>query len=342
MQTQRSSNFNVLRLMLALGVILSHTYELIDGNRKREILSQMFGTYSLGEVAVNSFFILSGLLIAASWCREQNLMRFTRKRILRIAPGFFVAVVISLIFFAPLGDTSAWTQIDALKTTKHLLLMNFDPPGFLGNPNMLLNGSLWTIHYEIWCYIFLALLGACKIVENKTVMLGLLASTLSLYLCHELLSSIFLPKLNHLEVSLWNRAGYYFRFTTYFLCGITLHLFKEIIRPSAGLVLVCAASFIFLMANKYTAPIANALPLAVLLYLFGNGNSWLAQKLSTTDLSYGTYLYAWPIQQTIIYYISKNIFVVFLLSSIFSLMFAWFSWKLIEQPALSLKRRRDH
>ena len=93
MQIQHANNFNVLRLMLALAVILSHTYELIDGNREREILTQMFGTYSLGEIAVNSFFILSGLLIAASWCREPNLMLFTRKRILRIAPGFFVAVV---------------------------------------------------------------------------------------------------------------------------------------------------------------------------------------------------------------------------------------------------------
>ena len=220
--------------------------------------------------------------------------------------------------------------------------MIFDPPGFLGNPNMLLNGSLWTIHYELCCYIFLALLGAFKISENKTVVLALLVSTLTLYLCHEFISSIFLPKLNYLEASLWNRAGYYFRFTTYFLCGITLHLFKEKIRPSAGLVLVCAASFILLMANKYTAPLANALPLTVLLYLFGDGTSWLAQKIQTTDLSYGTYLYAWPIQQTIIYYISKNILVVFLLSSIFSLMFAWVSWKLIEQPALSLKRRRNH
>lgn len=337
MQPHRANNFNALRLLLALAVILSHTPELIDGNRNREIFSRLFGTYSLGEVAVNAFFILSGFLITASWVREPALISFARKRLLRIAPGFFVAVAICLIFFTPLGGASAWSQIDITKVAKRLLLMIFDAPGFLSNPNPLLNGSRWTIHYEVFCYALLAFIGSSRVIKNKHLILTLLITFLSLYLLHKYFSATIFPSLSDVKASLWNRVGYYLRFSSYFLCGTALYLFQDKIVPSINLVIACAASFILLMTNVYTATLANALPMTILLYVVGSSTSPIAQRMGSTDLSYGTYLYAWPIQQAIIFYISKNIAVVFFLSSTGCLFFAWLSWKFVEQPSLNFK-----
>jgi peptidoglycan/LPS O-acetylase OafA/YrhL len=99
----RANNFNFLRLLLATLVILSHSPEIVDGNRNREILTQIFHTVSFGELAVDDFFILSGYLIMQSWQRDPRLFDFFKKRILRIYPGFIVASLISAFVFGPLG-----------------------------------------------------------------------------------------------------------------------------------------------------------------------------------------------------------------------------------------------
>src|SRR3569833_2262835 len=96
-QSHRSNNLDIMRLMLAAGVLLSHSYELIDGNRSREPLTRIFRTISLGEFVVDAFFVLSGFVIAMSWDRQPNVRRFMVNRILRIYPGFVVAYLFSVL-----------------------------------------------------------------------------------------------------------------------------------------------------------------------------------------------------------------------------------------------------
>jgi peptidoglycan/LPS O-acetylase OafA/YrhL len=72
----KDNHFNLVRLVLSLLVIFSHSFELIDGNRTREPLTMLFGTNSFGEFAVDCFFIVSGFLITKSWVDNPRLKPF--------------------------------------------------------------------------------------------------------------------------------------------------------------------------------------------------------------------------------------------------------------------------
>jgi peptidoglycan/LPS O-acetylase OafA/YrhL len=83
----KNNNFNALRFWFASLVILSHAPELQDGDRRHELLTQIFGTISFGEMAVQSFLLISGYLIVKSWQERPQVAVFLTHRILRIYPG---------------------------------------------------------------------------------------------------------------------------------------------------------------------------------------------------------------------------------------------------------------
>jgi peptidoglycan/LPS O-acetylase OafA/YrhL len=111
---RRDNNFNFLRLLFALLVLVSHAPELADGNRSRELLTRMFHTLSFGEVAVDGFFLLSGYLIVQSWERHPNLWDFGQWRLRRIYPAFVVACLVCIFVLAPLAVPSARTYFEQL------------------------------------------------------------------------------------------------------------------------------------------------------------------------------------------------------------------------------------
>ena len=166
----RSNNFNLLRLLFTALVLLSHSPELVDGNRQREILTNFFGTVSFGELAVDGFFLLSGFLIVQSWQRNPNLSVFIKKRVLRIYPAFIAASLISAFIVGPLGsDPSQYiSQFDWLRFFKGIFFLSVPavPPVFHGQPYPSVNASMWTIAYEFRCYLLVALLGYIGIVRQ--------------------------------------------------------------------------------------------------------------------------------------------------------------------------------
>lgn len=150
------NNFNLLRFLFASLVIVSHAPELQDGNRSREILTGIFGTISFGEMAVDSFFLISGFLIVKSWQERPDFTTFLSSRALRIYPGFIVCSLLCALVIGPLYGTSHYLQ-------------DFNPLEFLGSVASLnkpaipavfqqshypaINGSMWSISYEFKCYL---------------------------------------------------------------------------------------------------------------------------------------------------------------------------------------------
>jgi peptidoglycan/LPS O-acetylase OafA/YrhL len=98
------NNIGLLRLVLASAVIVGHAPELVDGTRAREPLTRLFGTMSLGEVAVDAFFILSGFLITQSLTHRTSVAGFISRRILRIYPAFLAAYLLSVYCLGALGS----------------------------------------------------------------------------------------------------------------------------------------------------------------------------------------------------------------------------------------------
>ena len=103
----RANNFGALRLLFAALVIVSHSPELVDGNRSREVLTRVFGTMSFGEVAVDGFFLVSGYLISMSFARSRTTLSYLEKRVGRIVPGYLVAFSICSFVIAPLLEATS-------------------------------------------------------------------------------------------------------------------------------------------------------------------------------------------------------------------------------------------
>ncbi len=175
---QHFNNFNVIRLVLATLVVVSHAFPLSRGMDDREPFSRLTaGQMTFGTVAVDMFFLISGMLITASWFRSASMQDFLYKRVLRIYPGFIVAVLFSasLIWgLCPEFRHSVNIRVWGQHLVHDFVLLDRSSLNgqevFAGNPYPGdANGSLWTIPREFCCYLLIAALGMfCLFKETKS------------------------------------------------------------------------------------------------------------------------------------------------------------------------------
>jgi peptidoglycan/LPS O-acetylase OafA/YrhL len=180
----RDNSLDFLRLFFAVLVIFSHCFPLGVGRVYIEPMMRLTGGQTtLGTMAVESFFIISGFLIAHSYLRSRSISAYFRKRVARIYPGFVVCMVICGLIVAPLAGAISPFQHFAGRVVNFvfatLVLHEFSyQHAFSLNPNEAINGSVWTISYEFACYIAVALLGVGGLLRRKKVMLILFCVSL--------------------------------------------------------------------------------------------------------------------------------------------------------------------
>jgi peptidoglycan/LPS O-acetylase OafA/YrhL len=328
----RHNNFNLLRLIFAILVLLSHSFELIDGNRTREILTSIFHTISFGEFAVDGFFLLSGYLIVQSWQYLPQPWQFLKKRILRIYPGFIVASIICTFVVAPLGSDiphyvsyfSGFPILDFLENTA-MLSAPITRPIFLGQPYPMVNGAMWTIFIEFECYLAVLLIGFLGGIDKRQIWLGLTLAILCLF------------SLQHLGFSFSDSIP--IRLGSFFFVGGSFYLYKELLFFNRKLVLVSAILLIILMANDNVAELALAILGGYLLFQFAFMPSpFLSGFLKFPDISYGVYLYGWPTQKLLLWnFPMMSTGVLFILSCCICFICGSISWYGIEKQLLKLK-----
>lgn len=331
---KHSNNFGFLRLFLATLVIVSHSPEIIDGNRSRELLVNLLGSRTFGELAVEGFFLISGYLILKSFIQSKSVGSYLSKRIRRIFPGYLIAYLVCVFVVAPWVGTkfSALTPKDYVLLFADAIGLQGPPPtisSFTGLPYPELNGSMWTISFEFRCYLMVILFAAIGLYRNRWLFL---AATVGLLV--------------------WGLIGYapsaslrlqYFignpiiqiRLLATFCVGGCFFMFRDLIKFNGWGALLAACILITSMYFKTAEQAAFAVFGGYLIFwcAFALHSETMARVNSDDDISYGVYLYAWPVSSLIVYFwhVRSPWFLIALTIPI-SYAIGFISWKLVEAP----------
>lgn len=336
----RNNNFNFLRLVLSLLVILSHAPQLIDGDSSREPLTKLIGFTSLGKLAVESFFLLSGYLIVQSWEQSPQIWNFLKKRILRIYPGFIVASIVCAFIVGPLGAQpkeyfqNFWYS-GFLKSVIFLGIPEI-PAVFQGQPYPSVNGSMWSISLEFICYTIVLVLGSLGIFRNKLTWLSSAIVLYSVVLFTTLGSS--LPYASRY----FSLNDPFFRLAAFFFMGGCFYLYRDVIYyksslafAAASLILVCV---VIMKIHYLLFAVVGAY---LLFYLAFTPITLLKGFERLPDVSYGVYLYGWPVQKLILWYFPATTpWLLFIVAALVSLLVGAGSWYMVEKPFMRLKSFR--
>lgn len=342
-RVSRNHQFDLLRILFAVLVLLSHAPELTDGNRSRELLSRIAGPeMSFGIFAVDGFFLLSGFLIIQSWEHDPDLLNFLRKRILRIIPGYLVAALLSIAvvgWFAP-AVANFFRHLDR-QTLKSVLLLYspLTPDVFPGVPIHLVNGSLWTIFYEFRCYLLVPFLGLCGLLRKRSLY-GSLTLVLLAIAGSDRLTDLFSWKSRALQLG---DPSATYHFASAFLVGGCFFLFRDRVRfTPLGAVLASVLLAVITPFAPHLLGTALLLCGGYLLFYFGSRRlSSLKWMERVPDISYGIYLYGWPVEAFLIWSHRGSPWIAFAASLSICVCLGWLSWSFIERPALTLRRSRS-
>ena len=297
---KKENNFGALRLLFASLVIVSHSPAILTGSPSNE---PHYGPLTLGAIAVDGFFIVSGYLIAKSFVGSVGVLDYFRKRILRIYPGFAVNFLLCLLVLAPFvgaGLSVFHPKVLGPEILRLAILSEPKAPGaFASMPVPALNGSAWTISYEFRCYILVPLVGSIGALKNfrfgllVVAIAGLIISALNV-----------LPETSGILFVMFGTPPQTVRLTAVFAVGTLFYLYRDRVEYGGRQALVAAASLLVAPFFPTITELALATCGGYLIFWFAF--EWKVLRLSTfsnkTDLSYGIYLYAWPIQNSIVYF----------------------------------------
>lgn len=336
------NNFGFLRLLFAYLVIISHSTHLIYDSPSKELFYILTGSVTFGMLAVDGFFLISGYLIYQSYENSKNLASYLMKRVLRIFPGFIVASFLSIIFVVTLADglhlllkldLYEWVKI----SLKSLILSTPYVDGLVLNTSrQIINGSLWTIRYEFLCYLLIPMIAFLIIDKRKIFPITLLFMSIYIYMI-----------IYNIDYIVRNAAFFsllqFFRMTTAFLVGICFYKYRQAIIWSRNYIIFSCLALIFmrLTSNRFFE-----LGLIVfggyLMFNFAfNFKNKMLQKIgSKTDISYGVYLYAWPIQIVIIHHFNLiSPWLLNVITIVLASVAGYISWVKVEKPFMNLKKR---
>ena len=334
------NNFNFIRFVFAFSVILGHSGEFLAAKWKFGTLGYFVEKIGFAGVAVGGFFLLSGYLITQSWQNSPQFLTFLKKRILRIYPGFVVASLISVLIVGAIGAIGAYfTEFRVFKYITSLIVLQYPitPPVFAGQRYPHVNGSLWTITYEFRCYLVVALLGVIGFYKRRVLIIPLLAILL-LFFYNENLSNLM-----HFKGSRIFFADSYqlIRLSCFFGFGSLFYLYRDKLNFNLKWGLICLLPLILFSGNYGTFHFALFTFGGYLLFSFAFASiPSLNRFKSAPDVSYGVYLYGWPVQKLLIQSFPQiGLLSLFCFASIISYALGLLSWKLVEKPFLSLKSK---
>jgi peptidoglycan/LPS O-acetylase OafA/YrhL len=326
----RDNSFDFIRLVLAAAVVVSHSFP-ISGLAAEPRL----GDIKLGTLAVAGFFAISGFLVTGSRMRS-SLSGFAVRRFLRIYPGYWVCLAFTAFVAAAIGGAvrGGWSAANAgayvLSGLSMVGTLPLDTASLAGAPlDGSWNGSLWSLPYEVACYVAVGLVYTLGWLRRSRwlVLVAFVGATAASLLLRTSTGPGFVH--NSLVV------------VPFFLAGALYYFYEDQlpIHPvGVGAALALLVGFMLLGHAESLA----GLPVTYLVvWLSGALPRWTRNWGHRADLSYGTYLYGFPVQQLLVVAGAQRLgiaaFVACSLAATAPL--AASSWFLVERPAMRLRAR---
>jgi peptidoglycan/LPS O-acetylase OafA/YrhL len=333
------NSFGVIRLAMAIAVLFSHSYWFTSGSKIADPLVRLTG-HSIGEHAVQVFFFLSGILVTQSLLRSGSVLNYAVARALRIFPALIACVLLTAFVLGPMFThagllhyfTGRELPLYVLKTV--LLVTGSAPlPHLFQNQALpdLVNVSLWTLKYEVLCYIGLGAIGAVGLLNPRlrpwvTALLAVFVLT------------VFIGRPKPLDTyTALDNLRY---FALYFFAGVTAYMLRRSIRIIGWALVPLSVLYWALIGSRF-GELACCL-------LLGYATLWVATWrfgglrafTNKNDYSYGVYIFAGPIQQVVVSLVPDyGPTAVSLHALSIALPLAVFSWELIERPAIAMRVR---
>jgi peptidoglycan/LPS O-acetylase OafA/YrhL len=324
--------FDGIRLLAAIAVLFSHAFLIAEGTEEREPLVRLLGAGNiLGLYGVFTFFIISGFLLTRSLSRDSNPVRFAWNRFLRIAPAFLLCAAITSLVIGPLvsplslgGYFSRPTAYSYIAESLGCLCTGWGTPFEWPIANSMastLNGSLWSLGYEVLSYVFLLWLWMIFRSAWPVAVLMLLTAvaTLVSWPAAQLMPGIAytLP---------------------YFAAGVGMYVVHRTFATRTIGAAVSAFGLVTAAALGHEKLAFAVFGAYLVIFLAERSNPVSRFARRAGDLSYGVYLFGWSIEQLLqIWTGARSGEVLFAYSLVPTLGVAAISWWVIERPCIRLK-----
>ena len=339
----RDNNFNLIRIVAALAVLATHSFALAIGTRAAEPFRDSLGM-TMGMIAVDVFFVMSGFLVTGSLLTRQNAHEFLWARFLRVFPALLVMLLLT-VFGLGLFMTSwplsaylmdAGTYGYLLKCATLVSGVWYNLPGvFADNPfKSAVNGSLWSLPYEVRMYAIVVMVW---LVFRRIQRIG--GRVFSIAIVSAALAAGLFVLARHIDGL---PADQFVTLFFMFFSGAACFLLKEHITISHWCFCFCA---IALLSSALAGPrlffVVYLLTIAyTVLYLAYIPSGPIRTYNHVGDYSYGVYIYAFPVQQSVVALIpGVSVLLLFFISACITFLLAVLSWHFIERRALGLKSR---
>lgn len=337
-----TNNFDALRLGAALLVMASHSYPMTGAGS--DPVTRIFPGISGGDMAVAAFFVISGFLVTISAGRRSPF-DFVRARLIRILPALIAVTLFAVLIVGPIFTTLPLASYATSRGTvaylgnAYVFGLQFRLPGtFAGLPVQgSVNGSLWTLPLEVAMYAILMVLTASGLRTRR----GSLGVALLFVAAFAISATYYGLGWNNRGPMLFSNVQVYpfLRYAIFFFIGAALSFWLEWIPLRWPAALGVAATWVVSAHFNLFYPIFFlALPYLVI---------YIAMALPAVDLrkigdlSYGTYLFAFPIQQSVVQIFGKGIGPWGLMATATPIVLAvaFISWRWLEKPALGWKMK---
>lgn len=324
----RKNCFGLIRLVLALMVLVHH--------------NNAFKIPSLGLTAVQGFFVLSGFMVSASFFRKSDVKDYLEARCRRIFPGLWTVVILSAVLGVFITQL---TPIEYFKSSGFFRYLFFNGlmldllqkglPGITSIYGDMINGPVYTLKIEFGCYLLLPLLFhfGRKFRLEQIAAVGYVASCIWVLAC--LTAGVFFKNPIFAKLS-WQAPG----MLTFFLAGTLCYLYFYKLKPHLTKLMVIGAVLTVgaLVADfPFLDPLVLPWGLSFLLIGIGYKFPQLQKICGKTDLSYGVYLYHYPLGvflTNLVPALQTDPLSRLAAVTVLSLIFAWLSWNLVESKAM--------